>query len=447
MSALFLISLNTYAVSSDETKGTSSARISTEEFLSSPFAKSFKARGYKKALAASDGLLKKYPNDPLILRYRALTLEQLGRMDEAIALYRKILAQNPNHGPTRILLARAFKRKGKAEAAAREFRATLDVRETAYRHWAQAELNRMRVGKKASKKRYYFTGKGGMAYDSNPLLIPDDETLTRLGPPKRGIDYLMSWTAGYAPVMRRDTRVDLLYVGQETLHSGEKTSKVNFHSHGFAVVAKKRQIFGKRAVLFGGRYDFRSNFLKSHLFSVSNRFYLSADSSFFKRTRSHIYSRFNVVNFGPDGSDPPRTSRDGLRMGFGFTQYFYTAGLKRFLFVKEEFNINASRGDNFDRRGVLSRIGIHTPVDFVKKLDADASAGFDFGAYPDFTSLSRLDLEEREDARWDIYSALTYHWTPKIATRAFYRFIKSGNDNNFFDRNRHMAGGGVVFSI
>ena len=447
---IFLLSgLNTPAFSKDKTAETNPTRISAEELLTSPFAKFFKEHKYQKALNAINELSQKYPDDPLILRYQALTFEELGRRKEAVILYQKLLSQNPEHAPTRMFLGRAYRHQGKSEAAVEEFRkASLHAKEESYRGWAQAELNRMRLGvkKPPKRKRFYFVGKGGMAYDSNPLLLPNDKSLIRPGIEKRGIDYLMNWTAGYAPLLRRSARIDLLYIGQETLHNGG-AEKVNFHSEGFAVDTKKRQIFWNRVFLFGGRYDFKANFLTDSLFSVSNRFYLSAATSFYKRTRTQFFSRFNILNFGPDGSDPSQTSRDGFRTGVGITQYFYTADLKRFFFVKEELNLNESRGENFDRRGVLSRVGIHTPVDFIKKMDWDASGGFDYGAYHDFTSLSTLNIEEREDARWDMYTALTYHWTKQFATRSFYRFIKSNNRNNFFDRDRHLAGVEVIFGL
>ena len=426
-----------------------SAQISSEEFLTSSFATSFKNHQYKKALKELKTLSQKYPNDPLILRYRALTLQKLGRTEEAISIYQKLLSEHPDHAPTRIFLGRARAQAGNGKAAAEQFREVTAGEGKEYHRWAQAELARMRLGAKPpkKKKRFYFVGKGGIAYDSNPLLVPDDETLTRPGTKKRGADYLMNWTAGYAPILEHDARVDILYIGQEVLHNKGKTSKVNFSSQGFAVDGKKRIFFGSQGVLFNGRYDFRANFLRSHLFSISNRFFLAADTSFVKRTRTHVYSRFNILNFGPDGSIPSRTSRDGGRMGFGLTQYFYTPSLKRFLFMKGEFNVNTARGNNFDRKGALARVGIHTPVDFVKKLDCDVSGGFDFGGYPHYESLSRLDLEEREDSRWDVYSALTYHLMPRVALRSFYRWIKSNNQNNFFDRDRHMAGGELIFSI
>ena len=45
--------------------------ISTEALLASPFARYYHAKDYPKALKALDALLQTYPDDPLILRYRA----------------------------------------------------------------------------------------------------------------------------------------------------------------------------------------------------------------------------------------------------------------------------------------------------------------------------------------------------------------------------------------
>ena len=48
-------------------------QIPSKEFLKTDFVKLFKNKEYAKALQESDALLKKYPHDALILRYRALT--------------------------------------------------------------------------------------------------------------------------------------------------------------------------------------------------------------------------------------------------------------------------------------------------------------------------------------------------------------------------------------
>ena len=426
------------------------AQISSQEFLKTDFVKSFQKKEYAKALQESDALLEKYPHDALILRYRALTLEKLKQPKKAIKLYQEILAAHPNDIPARLFLGLAYVKRDENEKAQKQLRYVAQhASSIEYRHWAQAQLNRLHKNVRAAaspiKKKPYVVGKTGIAYDSNPLLLPDNKAL--LTKSKNGSAlYLLELTAGYPLKLEKDSRLDILYIGQRYSHS-HGAEGVDFTSQGFALDAKKRTFVGTRSILWGSRYDFRANFLRSDLFSIVNRFYLSADTSFWPKTQTHFYGRFGILNYGPDGANPDQTSRDGIREGLGVTQYFYTANLKSFLFVKGEGNFNQARGDNFNRQGALARVGIHTPFIFFKKTDLDVSSGYDWGTYPDFVSLSTLDLRERHDKRWDVYAGVTRHWKPNLATRIFYRFINSENDNDLYDRTRHLAGMEVVFSF
>ena len=425
--------------------------ISKEEFLSGEFSKHFKKLEFGKALDVLDEWLKKYPHDPLVLRYRALTLDKLNRRREAIEVYKQILSKNPNHAPTHLFLGLTYARDGRRDEAAKELRWVVEKSDSEdYRHWAQAQLVRLRqMGKRVTKKaqkRPYLLGKVGMYYDSNPLLIPHNSNLSSR-PKKDGVDFPIHLSVGYPVVLEKDVRLDVLYIGQALLHDSG-ASQVDFNSQGFALDAKKRVFFGKRAVLFGARYDFKTNLLRSDLFSVVNRFLFSAETSFWPKTKTHVYSRLSDSNYKNDGALPSVSSRDGTRWGLGLVQYFYTtADFRTYFFVKEEASFADTRGDNFNRQGSLTRLGIHGPLDFLGPMTFDASTGFDYGAYPDFSSLSLLDLNERRDLRLDVYTDLTYHWKPDLATRVFYRFIDSDNDNGFFDRGRHIAGVELVFSI
>ena len=251
---------------------------------------------------------------------------------------------------------------------------------------------------------------------------------------------------GYPLKLEKDFRLDALYIGEQRSHDNG-ASQVDFTSQGFALNAKKRKLIGERAVLLGSRYDFRANFLRSDLFSIVNRFFLSADTSFLKKTRTHVYGRFGILNYGPDGANPDLSSRDGFRGGIGATEYFYTADFKSFVFIKGEGNFNQTRGDNFIRQGALVRLGLHTVLKFLKKTDLDISTGFDWGMYPDFSSQSSLDFRNRIDKRLDAYASVTRHLKKNLATRVFYRFINSQNNNNFYDRTRHIAGMEMIFSF
>src|SRR5476649_427376 len=96
------------------------AKISHKEFLSSDFVKYFKNKEYEKAIKANDALLKKYPHDPLILRYRVLTLEKLNHFHEATKLYQAILQVHPDDIPARLFIGLAYIREAQYQKAEEE---------------------------------------------------------------------------------------------------------------------------------------------------------------------------------------------------------------------------------------------------------------------------------------------------------------------------------------
>ena len=147
----------------------SSLRISSSEFLASPAAAALQAGDNTRALQALDALLASYPDDPLLLRYRALVLAKLGRTRESIALYRQLLARDSGHVPTHMFLGRAYLQRGDEAAAANEWRWVMEHSDDLdYRRWAQAQLQRLRVGitrRKPPEKRPYVFGVAGFGSD------------------------------------------------------------------------------------------------------------------------------------------------------------------------------------------------------------------------------------------------------------------------------------------
>lgn len=444
--AFLVVSFTSQVFSQEKT-----ALISSKEFIASDFSRYFKRGEFSKAFNVLDKLLEKYPQDPLILRYRALTLDKLGNRDTAISIYQQILAQNPNHVPTHLFLGLAYGRSEKFEEATSELNWVIkNSHSKEYRHWAQAQLTRLRHTReklnKQVRKKPYVIGKVGTAYDSNPLLIPDTKNLVST-PRTSGVDYPMALSLGYPWLLKRDFRFDTLYVGEAMLHDGG-ADQVNFYSQGLALDAKKRTFFSNQSVLLNGRYDLKFNFLKTDFYSAINRFLISADTSFWHKTRTNFYTRLTYSNYNSDGSNPPVSSRDGYRGGLGLLQYFYiTEKFTNYFFLKQELSFAKTRGDNFERLGSLTRFGGHALLKFLGPVDSDVSMGYDYGTYPEFSSLSSLDLTDRRDKRLEFYQALTYHWKSNFEIRQFYRFIRSENDNGFFNRKRHIAGVEVLVSL
>ena len=132
---------STTARTASQREPAQSGAISSEEFISSPFADFFKSGEYARALDALDALAEQHPDDPLIIRYRAIVLDRLGRYDEALALYEELLASDPTHVPTRFFRAQTYYEKGDRDNAIKEMQWVVDKSPSKeYRLWAQEYL-------------------------------------------------------------------------------------------------------------------------------------------------------------------------------------------------------------------------------------------------------------------------------------------------------------------
>jgi len=424
-----------------------SGEISAEEFTSGTFAKFFTEGDYEAALRALAEVQKKYPGDPLVKRYRGVVLSRLGRSAEAIRIFEELLKETPNHVPTRLNLGEAYYRAGNSSAATREWKWVAENSPTeVYREQARAYLQRPPIQPaqvRLAKTSWYASA--GVEYDSNPLLKPDDKRLATAGNEKRGFRLVLNLGLTHPLVSDRDHRVDLIYTARQSFHDGE-TDSVDFTSQEVGINARKKDELLGKDVTWGARYDLAVGFLRSDLFSVINRFLFSSDWTLTPQTRTRLYDRFSISEFGPDGSNPDQTSRDGVSNDIGVTQYFYSGDFRSYLFITEEFNQDNTRGGNFKQRGTTTRIGVHTAFLGMPRSDFDASVGYGFGRYPGFSSLSSADLNRRVDKTLDFYSAVTHHLTPAWAARLFYRFINAENENGFFDYKRNIAGIQFLYS-
>ena len=82
----------------------------------------------------------------------------------------------------------------------------------------------------------------------------------------------------------------------------------------------------------------------------------------------------------------------------------------------------------------------------LSKLDLDVSTGLQLRFFPDYSSPSTRDGSKRRDINWDIYASMTYHLTPRLGLRGFYRYIQGNNRNNFYDYDRQKGGMQLMYS-
>lgn len=438
--------------------------IPLEEFEDSRFAVLFRVGDYEAALPELEGLLKNYPDDPLLLRYRAMTWTHLGRSEEAIAQFQELLLSDPNHVPTRYFLGLAYEQAGLIEEAAAEWLWVIEHGPVAtYWQWAAAALDQIydrtaglgleepgaplppaefvpRAAPSAppagAESRWFLAGIVGLEWDSNVTLKPEDKALANAGD-RNAERLLTNLRLGHHLLRGPETALDLLYTARHSAHD-DSLDDLNFLSQEASADLRRKVDWGDREVTLGARYDLGLGLLESDLFTLSNGLTLTADSRWTPRTRTALLARAAWIDFGPDGSNTPQTSRDGWYQDAGFTQYLYSADLRNHLFWTQQYNDTRTEGGNFERRGTTTRLGFHTPLS--KKLALDSAVGFRWNKYPRFSSLSTLDGERRRDAVLDLYVGLTYPINPRLAGRISYRFVDAQNRNDFYEYERHVAG-------
>lgn len=421
--------------------------LSAEAFIQSEAGQKFQQEDYENALPAFDSLLRTYPRDALVRRYQAITLDRLGRSQEAIRIFQDLLSENPSHIPTHYFLGQAYARQGDWERAQNEWQWVLSQPDAeVYATWSALSLEQaggLKIPAETRKlMRWYIVGRYGYEYDSNVILRPDDESLASSRDQNAGRQ-LLDLAVRYRAISKRDLSLDLLYAVRQTIHD-DSLNEFNFHSEEFGAQIRKRIQIGSQDVVAGLRYDLMLGILETDLFSLRNQWVLSADTRFTERTRTVFYDRIAWTEFGPDGFSPAETSRDGLYHDIGATHYWYSRDFKSYVYWREELNFAHAHGKNFDSWGMTSRLGVHHPIH--DRLELDVSTGVEMSFYPHFSSVSSRDNSRRRDRDWDIYSAVTYRLTPEIGVRFFYRFIYAYNQNNFYDYTRQIGGVHVLYS-
>ncbi len=418
--------------------------ISNEFFLASPAVEFYQNGDFKNALEGFESLQREFPGDVLIQRYRAMALDRLDRFDEAADILKKIIAKDPGYVPARYFLGVVYSDSGKSAAAQTEWKWVVEnAGNTIYKDWAKARLAAKAPEKKDTSARLWrLSARYGYEYDDNVTLKPSDEALASSEGSDAGRQ-LAEFIVRRRVHSSRDTAIDLKGGFRQTFHDSG-LDDFNFTSLEAGADVQHRVTWFGRKVTLRLEYDLKAGFLDGNTFSTRNIGTLSADTRFTENTRTVLFYRLTGAEFGPDGSRPAQSSRDGIYQDVGLTQYWYLNNPKNYIFLRGELNGASTTGSNFDSLGTTARLGYHAGI--FKNTDLDLMTGYEFNNYLHFDSLSSLDRGERQDSIWDIYGALTHYFTPEIGLRVFYRHVNADNDNGFFEYTRNIGGAQLLYS-
>lgn len=421
-------------------------QVTVDDFAKTEAAKAFKEQNYEKALKEFQFLAQLYPRDITIRRFIALSYDRLGRYADAIDAYNNALMLFPYHVATHFYKGLTFIRMGESQKGLNELKFVMQVDpEGTYGRQAKAIDTQVRTGRppvvEKPPKPWYFSGSAGWMYDTNVIVAPDEKALRGANADLNTMRYELEGTLGYRLILKEKFRLDGEYGFSESFND-DSISELNFHLQRGAVQASwVNQRWGKQW-LDRIRHDVSSGWLDNDLFSVASTTTLSTTTSLFKQTRTTLFTNGGYTEFGPDGSNPPFLSRDGLYTGWGINTTFFNEKGTHWITLGYSYSAAFTEGRNFDLSAHSAQVSFHLPL--IEKFYADIAGSYQRADYINFQGVIFTDTKRRRDDSWTLSFNLSRPLTQHLTWRAFYRYFDVQNRNDIFENNRSIAGSEIA---
>ena len=357
------------------------AALTPRAFLETPAAEAFKAGDFEAALAGFRALLESDPDDPLVLRYLAITLDRLERHDEAIESLRRALEIRPDNAALHFFLGVSAWKARQVDLAVESFRrAAALAPDSAYAERAQGYLGALERQAAADElegapRDWTLKLTAGLQFDDNVPAQADGLEDGGL----RGYESLTGDIVLFESGGLRLKGLGFVYFSHHTESDTQDFDLMVFEPGaelGYAFAP-----FGLPA-LASVRYGYDFTLAEGDPFSSTHE----VTSAFAVRPHEQAMTRFHhrlsIEEFKDDGFNSSVSSRDGIDNAVGITQYVFCCGQEHYLFGGYEFSVKDAQGDNFDRHShkITGGAGVVLPYDVRVELYGEYAAD-DYGNF------------------------------------------------------------------
>lgn len=421
-------------------------KIAPREFLETKAVQHFMKGQYEEALSELKNLEAKYPGDPLVIRYQALALQKLGRLDEAIETLRSALASTPDNIALHYFLAQMLLQKQDYQGAKKEYEYVVANDESeAYRIRARADLKALEQlmdNIKRAKKKLTFDFSNKLEWIRNPGSSP------------RHIGF-RSGRAIYSAGKISNT----VGLGYRLFKKGAWTGKVNynysqslytrsfsylntFQNSGGGSITYSRPLFGRPLLIDVGQ-NTAHTMLREQYYTTSFTESASVIYSYWNWHRLIFSERWGFTTYDGDGTNPDMTSRDGFGNTAGMTHYLYHNKKKNFYsLLGFEYGYDITQGANYHKDEFVYRGGLHFPL--VWRTDFDLAFKFKATNYPKYGF--PLSSPGRRDAYYNFATTLSRPILRSWMARLIFDYtnVKSRDDN--FTYINYSVAGSIAYS-
>jgi hypothetical protein len=422
-----------------------SAAFPQTSFIDTRAAKAFQAQNYEVALEEFNKLSQANPNNPLVLLYKALTMQMLGQYEKSIQVFSQALEISPEntaityHLGVTYYLARQFDLANKVFQWIVENTSESKYAELGYQYLTAIRDELEMISKRQKVKAWSLYAQGGLAYDDNISALPDipEYTNTNLGAGS-GSGYLS--LRGYFLRDKAEWLGTAEVSGFLTRYLEEDFESLDTGTYSGSLELQKTGITSKTPYLLEARYLYQHVDIDRDVpYSRSNIVMLSGKLFLQDRYSGKLAYSYTDDDFSYEGPDPQQTSRDANENRVVLTGSWFTPdGLKR-LDIGGQYHDNSARGDNFDYTGYKIFLEGEIPLFWEIKGALKLSYGQD--EYPNFQG-----PQNRETGIYDAQLRLTRWFGKRLFSSLDFVYHDETSNYKILSYDRNKLGLNVGYS-
>lgn len=408
-------------------------RMAAKDFMRSEPARDFSSGKFEKALAGFEALQIRFPEEPLIQRFRGLALMKLGKKEEAFAAFDQGVKKFPDNIAMRYYLAESLVGLGKMEEARHSLQTVIEKDAGTYRAKAEQMIFYTLQGQAPPKpKPWTVYISNGYEYDTNATYRADDPEERVPGDQNSGrYSSIFSGTYQFYQKGRHTVTGDGFYA--QSLY--DDFINLNTYTPGGGVSLLSGFSLFNRPAYLNLREGQSLTYLKDVVYLWSNTLspsFIYMVSRMFKTTLGYRWSYNDYTN---DGTAPSYTNRDGNAHTATILNTHYLNDTRKLYYsFGYDFDYANTKGVNYQKYGHALRGLVHAPL--FEKVEGELSYIFKESDYPKYgySGPKRLD---------DVHT-LTITLSRPIRTwlilNGLYIFENARSKNNAYQYFKHVFG-------
>jgi len=328
------------------------AAMDPSAFLAEPSVAAYREGRFAEAVPGLERLAAAHPDDALVRRYLGLALLQTRRYGAAARVLEEAV-RIERHGPTYYYLGLAhygladFARARPAFEAARALAPESRIADRAGDYLeAMDRLATARTAPPSLARPWSLTVEAGLQFDSNVPPLASGSA----GPRESWRAYQSAW-GGWDLLQEDGWRLraeGFAFLGQNFRSVLDDYDLASFD---LAVEGSKFFSIGSVPVRPSLRYAFQPVWQGGDRYLFGHAATAAVTVEPVPGAVTQVYYRFASEDYGDDGIDPLRSSRDGGGHTFGITQWVFLEGRRQYLYGGYAYRYNDADGRDFDLRG------------------------------------------------------------------------------------------------